>query len=150
MAAIGRFQKGDEIFFAKVVDGELFRLHGDVFGSPSFDKKPLSVKGIKTLTPVQPSKVIAVGLNYADHAAETGNPIPKEPIIFIKADTAISGPNDPVVIPRDSKKTDWEVELGIVIGRRCRYLADEQEAAASIAGYVAFKLSNLDPSISKW
>jgi 2-keto-4-pentenoate hydratase/2-oxohepta-3-ene-1,7-dioic acid hydratase in catechol pathway len=74
MAAIGRFQKGDEIFFAKVVDGELFRLHGDVFGSPSFDKKPLSVKGIKTLTPVHPTKIIAVGLNYADHARESGKP----------------------------------------------------------------------------
>ena len=78
MAAIGRFQKGDDIFFAKVVDGELFRLHGDVFGSPSFDKKPMSIKGIKTLTPVQPSKVIAVGLNYADHVAEQGGQVAGE------------------------------------------------------------------------
>ena len=62
MAAIGRFQKGDEIFFAKVVDGELFRLQGDVFGSPSFEKKPVPLKGVKTLTPVVPSKIIAVGL----------------------------------------------------------------------------------------
>src|SRR5665213_3828000 len=68
MAAIGRFQKGDEIFYAKVVDGDLYRLHGDVFGSPSFDKKPISFKGLKTLTPVVPSKLIAIGLNYADHA----------------------------------------------------------------------------------
>jgi len=65
MAAIGRFQKGDELFHAKVVDGELYRLQGDVFGSPSFDKKPLTLKGVKTLTPIGPSKVIAVGLNYA-------------------------------------------------------------------------------------
>jgi hypothetical protein len=63
MAAIGRFQKGDEIFYAKVVDGQLFRLIGDVFGSPSYEKKALSLKGVKTLTPVVPSKVIAVGLN---------------------------------------------------------------------------------------
>src|SRR6186713_2865996 len=66
MAAIGRFQKGDEIFYAKVVDGQLFRLHGDVFGSPSFDKKATPFKGLRNLTPVSPSKVIAVGLNYAD------------------------------------------------------------------------------------
>ena len=68
MAAIGRFQKGEDIFYAKVVDGDLFRLRGDVFGSPSFDKKATSFKGLKTLTPVAPTKVIAVGLNYADHA----------------------------------------------------------------------------------
>ena len=72
MAAIGRFQKGEEIFYAKVVDGEWFRLRGDVFGSPSFDRKPTPRKGIRTSTPVVPSKIIAVGLNYADHARETG------------------------------------------------------------------------------
>ncbi|MBI5772821.1 MAG: hypothetical protein HZA89_03640, partial [Verrucomicrobia bacterium] len=82
MAAIGRFQKGDEIFHAKVVDGELFRLQGDVFGSPSFEKKPLSIKGVKTLVPVVPSKIIAVGLNYADHARESGKPLPKEPLFW--------------------------------------------------------------------
>ena len=71
MAAIGRFQKGEEIFYAKVVDGELFRLRGDVFGSPSFDRKPTPRKGVRTLIPVVPSKIIAVGLNYADHARET-------------------------------------------------------------------------------
>ena len=77
MAAIGRFQKGDEIFHAKVVEGELFRLHGDIFGSPSFDKKPTPRKGVRALTPVTPSKVIAVGLNYADHAREQNKPCPK-------------------------------------------------------------------------
>ena len=71
MAAIGRFQKGNEIFHARVVDGELFRLRGDVFGSPSFDRKPTPRKGVRTLVPVVPSKIIAVGLNYADHARET-------------------------------------------------------------------------------
>src|SRR2546427_1247258 len=82
MAAIGRFQKGDEIFYAKVVDGELFRLQGDVFGSPSYEKKPVPLKGVKTLTPVTPSKVIAVGLNYADHARESGKPVPKDPLFW--------------------------------------------------------------------
>jgi len=79
MAAIGRFQKGDEIFYAKVVDGEIYRVRGDVFGSPSFDRKPTPLKGLRTLTPVAPSKVIAVGLNYADHAREQNKPLPKEP-----------------------------------------------------------------------
>ena len=89
MAAIGRFQKGDEIFYAKVVDGELFRLQGDVFGSPSFERKATPVKGVKTLTPVAPSKIIAVGLNYADHARETGKPLPKEPLFWLKATTSL-------------------------------------------------------------
>ena len=89
MAAIGRFQKGEEIFYAKVVDGEIYRLHGDVFGSPSFDKKPTRLKGLRTLIPVVPSKVIAVGLNYADHAREHGKPLPKEPLFWIKATTSL-------------------------------------------------------------
>jgi 2,4-diketo-3-deoxy-L-fuconate hydrolase len=80
-------------------------------------------------------KLIAIGLNYADHAAETGAQIPKEPIIFMKATTCIQGPNDPVMIPRDSTKLDWEVELGIVIGRRTRYVS-EQDALSHVAGYV--------------
>jgi 2-keto-4-pentenoate hydratase/2-oxohepta-3-ene-1,7-dioic acid hydratase in catechol pathway len=79
-------------------------------------------------------KLICVGLNYADHAAESGQPIPKEPIIFFKATSAISGPNDDLVLPRGSQKVDWEVELCLIIGRRLAY-AEEGEARAAIAGY---------------
>ena len=78
---------------------------------------------------------IAIGLNYADHAAEAGAPIPKEPIIFSKAPCCIVGPNDNIMVPKDSTKLDWEVELGIVIGRRARYIASEKDALAYIAGY---------------
>ncbi|MBI5799216.1 MAG: fumarylacetoacetate hydrolase family protein [Verrucomicrobia bacterium] len=136
MAAIGRFQKGDEIFYAKVVDGELFRLHGDVFGSPSFDKKPLSVKGIKTLIPVQPSKVIAVGLNYADHARESGKPLPKEPLFWLKAPTSLIPDGAKVEIPFPNHRTDFEAELAIVIGRRVRNVTPAA-AARYIFGYTA-------------
>ncbi|MBL8688327.1 MAG: fumarylacetoacetate hydrolase family protein [Rhodospirillaceae bacterium] len=79
-------------------------------------------------------KFLCIGLNYSDHAAETGAPIPKEPIIFMKADTAISGPNDPVVIPKDSKKTDWEVELAIVIGSTAQHVSEER-ALDYVAGF---------------
>ena len=99
MAAIGRFQKGDDIFFAKVVDGELFRVQGDVFGSPSFDKKPTKTKGLRLLTPVNPSKVIAVGLNYADHARESGKPLPKEPLFWLKAPTSLMPDGGKIEIP---------------------------------------------------
>jgi 2-keto-4-pentenoate hydratase/2-oxohepta-3-ene-1,7-dioic acid hydratase in catechol pathway len=84
----------------------------------------------------RPHQILCIGLNYRDHAAETGQAVPTEPIVFNKAPNTLSGPNDDVLIPRGSVKTDWEVELGIVIGKRCLYLADEAEAAGSIAGYV--------------
>ena len=81
-------------------------------------------------------KIICIGLNYADHAAETGQTPPSEPIVFMKATSAIAGANDPLIIPRDSSKTDWEVELGVVIGRRAKYVA-ERDALEHVAGYCA-------------
>lgn len=83
----------------------------------------------------RPSKIICVGLNYKDHAAETNAPIPTEPILFFKATTAIVGPNDDLEIPRNSVKTDWEVELAIVIGKKAKYVT-EADAYDHIAGYV--------------
>lgn len=82
----------------------------------------------------QPGNFIAVGLNYADHAAESGMPIPKEPVLFNKAPSCMVGPYDDVVIPRGSKKTDWEVELAIVIGKRASYV-EEKDALSYVAGY---------------
>jgi 2,4-diketo-3-deoxy-L-fuconate hydrolase len=79
-------------------------------------------------------KLVCVGLNYADHAAEAGVPIPAEPVVFFKATSAIAGPNDDIVLPKGSQKVDWEVELGVVIGRPVAY-ADEAHARAAIAGY---------------
>jgi 2-keto-4-pentenoate hydratase/2-oxohepta-3-ene-1,7-dioic acid hydratase in catechol pathway len=80
------------------------------------------------------SKLVAIGLNYADHAAESGLAVPKEPIVFMKATTCISGPNDPVRLPEGSVKTDWEVELGVVIGRTTRSVS-EADALKHVAGY---------------
>ena len=83
----------------------------------------------------RPSKLICIGLNYRGHAAETGAVVPREPIVFMKATSAIVGPNDDVVIPRGSEKTDWEVELAVVIGRKASYV-DEGSALDHVAGYV--------------
>ena len=79
-------------------------------------------------------KFIAIGLNYSDHAAEAGMAIPKEPIVFMKATSCLSGPNDPVMLPKGSKKSDWEVELGVVIGSTARYVS-EKDALRHVAGY---------------
>jgi 2-keto-4-pentenoate hydratase/2-oxohepta-3-ene-1,7-dioic acid hydratase in catechol pathway len=120
MAAIGRFQKGNEIFHAKVVEGELFRLEGDLFGAPSFERKPMPRKGVKTLVPVVPSKIIAVGINYADHAQEMGRELPKEPLFWFKATTSLLADGGKIEIPFPEHRTDFEVELAIVIGRKIR------------------------------
>jgi 2,4-didehydro-3-deoxy-L-rhamnonate hydrolase len=82
----------------------------------------------------RPSKIVCIGLNFRDHAAETGAELPKEPVIFFKATTALCGPNDALVIPRGATKVDWEVELAVVIGRRARY-APLADALAHVAGY---------------
>jgi len=79
-------------------------------------------------------KFVAIGLNYVDHAIESGNPIPKEPVVFTKARSCIQGPNDPVMLPKNSVKGDWEVELGVVIGTRARYVS-QKEALDHVAGY---------------
>lgn len=83
----------------------------------------------------RPSKIVCIGLNYKDHAEETGAALPAEPIIFMKSTTALVGPNDHVMIPKNSTKTDWEVEFGIVIGKRATYV-EESEALDYVAGYV--------------
>ncbi|MCA5003549.1 fumarylacetoacetate hydrolase family protein [Sphingobacterium bovistauri] len=83
----------------------------------------------------RPSKIVCIGLNYKDHAEETGAAIPAEPIIFMKSTTALVGPNDTVVIPKNSQKTDWEVEFGIVIGQKASYV-EEANALDYVAGYV--------------
>lgn len=91
---------------------------------------------VRLASPIaRPSKLVCIGLNYKDHAEETGAKIPEEPIIFMKSTTSIVGPNDSIMIPRGSTKTDWEVEVGVVIGKKARYVT-ENEAMDYVAGYV--------------
>lgn len=95
------------------------------------------VMGERVGSPIpRPGKIICIGLNYADHAAESGMPVPEEPIVFFKASNTLVGPNDYVHIPRKSKKTDWEVELGVVVGAECRYLNSPEDAWDRISGFV--------------
>ena len=122
----------DEAFFSRdglaglssVVDerlaaGQLSEFSGERVGAPI----------------ARPHQILCIGLNYSDHAAETGAAVPDEPILFTKSPNTLIGPNDDVRIPRGSTKPDWEVELGIVIGRRTSYLDSVDEARAAIAGY---------------
>ncbi len=93
--------------------------------------------GVRIGAPIaRPHQILCIGLNYRDHAAETGQEVPSEPILFTKSPNTLVGPYDEVRIPRGATKTDWEVELGIVIGRRTSYLSSPEDARRSIAGYV--------------
>jgi 2,4-diketo-3-deoxy-L-fuconate hydrolase len=99
------------------------------------DRRPFG--DVRIGSPIaRPHQILAIGLNYRDHAAETGQAVPDEPILFTKPPNSMVGPNDDVRVPRGSTKLDWEVELGIVIGTRCSYLPDQAAARAAIAGYV--------------
>jgi 2-keto-4-pentenoate hydratase/2-oxohepta-3-ene-1,7-dioic acid hydratase in catechol pathway len=100
------------------------------------DALPDAPAGVRFGAPVaRPRNVFAIGLNYSDHAKETGAAIPAEPILFMKATSAVCGPHDPILIPRGSQKTDWEVELGLVIGRDARYLPSRDAARDHVAGF---------------
>ena len=100
------------------------------------EKCPIIDNNIRIGPPIsKPSKIVCVGLNYAKHAAESGMNIPDEPVLFFKSSSAITGPYDPIIIPKNSSKTDWEVELAIVIGKRASYVSKE-DALNYIAGYV--------------
>jgi len=115
----GRIAELGEIIAAKVAAGESQALGSARIGAPI----------------ARPHQILCVGLNYADHAAETGQAVPTEPIIFNKSPNTLVGPNDDVIIPKNSEKTDWEVEIAIVIGKPALYLKDEAAAADVIAGY---------------
>ncbi|TMH24786.1 MAG: fumarylacetoacetate hydrolase family protein [Betaproteobacteria bacterium] len=123
-------RKVKDIDAAALAPGELAKLR-------KLDPKKLPlVKGRPRLGPciAVPPKFIAIGLNYVDHAKESGNPIPEHPVVFYKAETCIVGPNDNIMLPPDSMHTDWEVELGVVIGKTARYV-DRKDALKHVAGY---------------
>jgi 2-keto-4-pentenoate hydratase/2-oxohepta-3-ene-1,7-dioic acid hydratase in catechol pathway len=129
--AAGFGEDYDERFFGG--DG-LARLARWVAGDGA--RAPVVADDVRLGAPVaHPSKIICVGLNYRDHAEESGMAAPSEPVLFFKSTTAIVGPNDDVVIPKGSTKTDWEVELAVVIGKRASYV-EERDALAHVAGYL--------------
>lgn len=114
-------------------DGGVERLRAQVGDGSALPDVPADARWASCIP--RPGKMVCIGLNYSDHAAEIGAKPPKEPIVFLKGTNCVVGPYDDVLIPRFSQKTDWEVELGIVIGRDARYLDSVEAAAAHIAGW---------------
>lgn len=122
----------DAAFFA---EGGCERLKEQV-AARGFQQLPEVNGSARTGAPIpRPGKIVSIGLNYRDHAAESAQAVPSEPIVFLKAITSFSGPNDPLIIPRGSTRTDYEIELGVVIGRTARTLSAPAEALRHIAGY---------------
>ena len=127
----GHFADWNSEFFAEHGLQKLAEIASALSGS-----LPLVPESERWAAPIaRPGKVICIGLNYSDHAKESGMPVPAEPIVFLKASNTVVGPYDEVLIPRMSEKTDWEVELGVVIGREARYVESVEAAAAHIGGY---------------
>lgn len=125
-------QDFDEAFFADPTN--LDRLKE--WASANADSAPRLDSDVRLAAPVsRPGKIVCIGLNFSDHAEETGMEVPPEPIIFFKATTALCGPNDNLVIPRNSEKCDWEVELAFVIGKKASYV-EKENALDHVAGYV--------------
>ena len=125
------FTRYDEEFFAS---GGLGRLEEWI--AANAEAAPTVPEGSRLGSPIaRPSKIICIGLNYRDHAEESGMQAPAEPVVFFKATTALTGPNDGLVIPPNSKKTDWEVELAVVIGKKASHISEEN-APSHIAGYL--------------
>jgi len=123
----------DDYDGAFLAAGGIDRLRGQIEGA---DLASVDLSGERVGPCIaRPPKVVCIGLNFVDHAEESGQPVPTEPVVFFKASNTVVGPYDDVRIPRGSEKTDWEVELGIVIGREARYLDDEAAAREVIAGY---------------
>ncbi len=133
----------DEDGTIRSLAGIIDDLSGDNLSDASLEKlRSIDVAGLPKINSEQRigpcvagvGKFLCIGLNYSDHAAEAGMDVPKEPVVFMKATSSISGPNDNVVIPRNSQKSDWEVELGVVIGKHAKYVS-ESEAMNHVAGY---------------
>ena len=124
--------------FVKDYDENFFEQNGleKLAGIVNEEKLPLVEDGQRIGSPIaRPSKILCIGLNYAKHAKETGAAIPTEPILFMKSTSSLTGPFDNIIIPKNSEKTDWEVELGVVIGKKASYVSEE-EAMNYVAGYV--------------
>ena len=124
--------------FIKDYDESFFEQNGlqKLAGIVNKEKLPLVEDGQRIGSPIaRPSKILCIGLNYAKHAKETGAAIPTEPILFMKSTSSLTGPFDNIIIPKNSEKTDWEVELGVVIGKKASYVS-EAEAMDYVAGYV--------------
>jgi len=142
-----------EIMYGAVAGDAVQEISGDILGQWSVTNRSWALTDIKLLPPVSPTKIVCVGRNYADHAAEFNSVPPKEPLIFLKPPTSVLAPGDPIVLPPSSKRVDFEGELAFVISRTCSYLADDEDVRPYIAGYMCLNdvtARDLQASDKQW
>jgi|HubBroStandDraft_6_1064221.scaffolds.fasta_scaffold00127_9 2-keto-4-pentenoate hydratase/2-oxohepta-3-ene-1,7-dioic acid hydratase in catechol pathway len=118
-----------------IENGTVFEISGELWGSRERTSRHWPLDEVKLLPPAVPTKIVCVGRNYFDHAKELGNEVPKEPLIFLKPPSAVIAPDEPILLPRISERVDFEGELGVIIGRRCFHLGQNDDAQPFIAGY---------------
>ena len=121
-----------------ILEGETIReISGPPWAVWSRGSRIWPVSAVRLLAPVDPRKIVCVGRNYAAHAAELGNEVPKDPLIFLKPSTSIIGPEDPILLPQYSRRVEHEGELGLVVAKRCSHLTDQDDSLSYLAGYTA-------------
>jgi 2-keto-4-pentenoate hydratase/2-oxohepta-3-ene-1,7-dioic acid hydratase in catechol pathway len=119
-----------------IISGETVReVSGDIFGRWKVTDRSWALADVKLLPPVNPSKIVCLGRNYKEHAAEFGNPLPKEPIIFLKPTTSLLAPGDPIILPPSSQRVDFEGELAVVMSKHCFHLREDEDVRPYILGY---------------
>lgn len=132
---IYRFKNKNRIFYGVLREDNLFPLKGSIFKRFEVDKKGFSISEVTLLPPVKPSKIVAIGMNYKDHAMERGKATPEEPLIFLKPSSAVIGPRDIIVYPKMAKRVDYEGELAVVIKKKAHLLSDDDNVEDYILGY---------------
>ena len=135
---IYRFRYRRKILNGVLKQEFLFPVKGSIFRDFRIEGSPIPIGEVRLLAPVEPSKIVCVGRNYRDHAAELKNPLPAEPLLFLKPPTAVVGPLAPIVYPAMSERVDYEGELAVVIKKKAHGLGDEAEAGDYILGYTCF------------
>ena len=135
---IYRFKYKRKIFYGILKEETLFPVEGSIFRNISVGGKGIPISDVILLAPVKPSKIVAVGVNYRDHARERGKPLPEEPLIFLKPPSAVAGPNDIIIYPRMTKRVDYEGELALVVKKKAARLTETARWKDYVLGYTCF------------
>lgn len=135
---IFRFKHKNRTFYGVQKEEKLYPLKGSVFKNFEVEKKGISLSEVSLLPPVKPSKIVAVGLNYKNHAMERGKSTPEEPLIFLKPSSAVIGPHDIIVYPKMARRVDYEGELALIIKKKAHFIRDDEDVEAHLLGYTCF------------
>ncbi|MEE9390335.1 MAG: fumarylacetoacetate hydrolase family protein [Candidatus Aminicenantaceae bacterium] len=135
---IFRFKHKDKVYYGVLEEEKLYPLEGLLFRKYKIRKRGIPISEVMLLPPVKPTKIVAVGVNYKDHAREMGRVLPDEPLIFLKPPSAIVGPNDIIIYPKMAKRVDYEGELALIIGKKAHLIRDDDNVGDYILGYTCF------------